>query len=103
MLCTDLFTSLSTFLTPCRFPRDYGLRRKWEAALRREGFAANDEWVLCSDHFKPDEFDRAGQVCRLRPGVIPSVFNFPAHLGRGVHGQVCANPVKKQSRKKSRL
>ncbi|XP_054866201.1 THAP domain-containing protein 3-like [Amphiprion ocellaris] len=70
-----------------RFPRDYGLRRKWEAALRREGFAANDEWVLCSDHFKPDEFDRAGQVCRLRPGVIPSVFNFPAHLGRGVHGQ----------------
>ncbi|XP_054874348.1 THAP domain-containing protein 2-like [Amphiprion ocellaris] len=36
-----------------RFPRDYGLRRKWEAALRTEGFAANDEWVLCSDHFKP--------------------------------------------------
>uniref|UniRef100_A0A3P8U5C2 THAP-type domain-containing protein n=1 Tax=Amphiprion percula TaxID=161767 RepID=A0A3P8U5C2_AMPPE len=77
-----LITSLSTFLTPCRFPRDYGLRRKWEAAQRREGFAANDEWVLCSDHFKPDEFDRAGQVCQLRPGVIPSVLNFPAHLGR---------------------
>uniref|UniRef100_A0A3Q1CIZ4 THAP-type domain-containing protein n=1 Tax=Amphiprion ocellaris TaxID=80972 RepID=A0A3Q1CIZ4_AMPOC len=68
-----LFTSLSTFLTPCRFPRDYGLRRKWEVALRKEGFAANDEWVLCSDHFKPDEFDRAGQICQLRPGVIPSV------------------------------
>uniref|UniRef100_A0A3P8S0L5 THAP-type domain-containing protein n=1 Tax=Amphiprion percula TaxID=161767 RepID=A0A3P8S0L5_AMPPE len=65
-----------------RFPRDYGLRRKWEVALRREGFAADDEWVLCSDHFKPDEFDRAGQVCLLRPGVIPSVLNFPAHLGR---------------------
>uniref|UniRef100_A0A3P8TB09 THAP-type domain-containing protein n=1 Tax=Amphiprion percula TaxID=161767 RepID=A0A3P8TB09_AMPPE len=62
-----------------RFPKDYGLRRKWEAALRREGFAANDEWVLSSDHF-----DRAGQVCRLRSGVIPSVFNFPAHLGRVV-------------------
>uniref|UniRef100_A0A3Q1B5M6 THAP-type domain-containing protein n=2 Tax=Amphiprion TaxID=80969 RepID=A0A3Q1B5M6_AMPOC len=55
------------------FPKDCGLRRKWEVALRREGFAANDEWVLCSDHFKPDEFDRAGQICRLRPGVIPSV------------------------------
>uniref|UniRef100_A0A3Q1FHH0 THAP domain-containing protein 6-like n=1 Tax=Acanthochromis polyacanthus TaxID=80966 RepID=A0A3Q1FHH0_9TELE len=65
-----------------RFPRDYGLRRKWEVALRREGFAANDESVLCSNHFQPDEFDRAGQICRLRPGVIPSVFNFPAHLRR---------------------
>uniref|UniRef100_A0A3P8UGS9 THAP-type domain-containing protein n=1 Tax=Amphiprion percula TaxID=161767 RepID=A0A3P8UGS9_AMPPE len=65
-----------------RFPRDYGRRRKWEVALRREGFAANDESVLCSNHFKPDEFDRAGQICRLRPDVIPSVFNFPAHLGK---------------------
>uniref|UniRef100_A0A3P8RSL2 THAP-type domain-containing protein n=1 Tax=Amphiprion percula TaxID=161767 RepID=A0A3P8RSL2_AMPPE len=76
--CTlrHLFTSLSTFLTPYRFPKDDMLRRKWEVALRREG-------VLCSDHFKPDEFDRAGQICRLRPGVIPSVFNFLARLGRG--------------------
>uniref|UniRef100_A0AAQ5Z2F3 THAP domain-containing protein 1 n=1 Tax=Amphiprion ocellaris TaxID=80972 RepID=A0AAQ5Z2F3_AMPOC len=97
MLCTHLLTTLCTFPTPCRFHRDYGLRRKWEAALRREEFAAN-EWVLCSDHFKPDEFDRAEQVYQLRPGVIPSVFNFLAHLGR-----VCSNPVKKQNRKKSRL
>uniref|UniRef100_A0A3Q1FYB5 THAP-type domain-containing protein n=1 Tax=Acanthochromis polyacanthus TaxID=80966 RepID=A0A3Q1FYB5_9TELE len=65
-----------------RFPKDNGLNRKWEVALRREGFAASVESVLCSKHFKPDEFERAGEICRLRPGAIPSLFNFLAHLRR---------------------
>ncbi|XP_029919572.1 THAP domain-containing protein 2-like [Myripristis murdjan] len=60
-----------------RFPRDGGCRRRWERALRRAGFAASDESVLCSQHFRTSDFDRTGQTVRIRPDVIPSVFNFP--------------------------
>ncbi|XP_054873487.1 SCAN domain-containing protein 3-like isoform X1 [Amphiprion ocellaris] len=34
------------------------------------------------------------EVCRLRPGVIPSVFNFPAHLGRTKELQTLHNLLK---------
>ncbi len=58
------------------------MRKKWEVALRREGFHASDSSVLCSQHFKQGDFDRTGQIVRLRDGVIPSVFSFPVHLQR---------------------
>ncbi|XP_054865155.1 uncharacterized protein LOC111575449 [Amphiprion ocellaris] len=58
---------------PGRFPRDYGLRRKWEAVLRREGFAANDEWVLCSDHFKPVSLTGLSRFVGL------DLVSFPTH------------------------
>nr|XP_061795993.1 THAP domain-containing protein 2-like [Nerophis lumbriciformis] len=60
-----------------RFPGDDEMRRMWEKALRRKDFTANKETVLCSDHFECDDIDRTGQICRIRPGVIPSIFNFP--------------------------
>ncbi|XP_041864906.1 THAP domain-containing protein 6-like isoform X2 [Melanotaenia boesemani] len=33
-----------------------------------------------NEHFKPGDFDRTGQIVRLRDGVIPSIFLFPVHL-----------------------
>ncbi|KAK9977088.1 hypothetical protein ABG768_018909 [Culter alburnus] len=67
-----------------KFPSDKGLRRQWEVAIRREGFVVTESSKLCSEHFKPDDFDRTGQIVRLRDGATPSVFNFPCHLQRPV-------------------
>ncbi|XP_038125269.1 THAP domain-containing protein 6-like [Cyprinodon tularosa] len=63
-----------------KFPKDGKLRKRWERAVRREDFAATNRSMLCSEHFKPEDFDRTGQTVRLRPNVIPSVFNFPTSL-----------------------
>ncbi|KAM4530342.1 THAP domain-containing protein 6-like [Odontesthes bonariensis] len=63
-----------------KFPKDDSLRKKWEVALRREGFTATNNSILCSQHFKQADFDRTGQIVRLRNGVIPSLFSFPVHL-----------------------
>uniref|UniRef100_A0A671VB66 THAP-type domain-containing protein n=1 Tax=Sparus aurata TaxID=8175 RepID=A0A671VB66_SPAAU len=62
------------------FPKDTDLKRQWELSLKREGFVAAERSLLCSEYFKPDDFDRTGQIVRLRHGVKPSVFNFPSHL-----------------------
>ncbi|XP_051263350.1 THAP domain-containing protein 6 isoform X2 [Dicentrarchus labrax] len=67
-----------------RFPKDNSLKRQWELAVKREGFVAAERSLLCSEHFKPDDFDRTGQIVRLRHGVKPSVFNFPSHLQKQV-------------------
>ncbi|XP_054584265.1 THAP domain-containing protein 6 isoform X2 [Eptesicus fuscus] len=36
--------------------------------------------VLCSRHFKKTDFDRSTPNIKLKPGVIPSIFDFPSHL-----------------------
>ncbi|XP_051263351.1 THAP domain-containing protein 6 isoform X3 [Dicentrarchus labrax] len=77
----DLVGSLSTGKM---FPKDNSLKRQWELAVKREGFVAAERSLLCSEHFKPDDFDRTGQIVRLRHGVKPSVFNFPSHLQKQV-------------------
>nr|XP_061836761.1 THAP domain-containing protein 2-like isoform X1 [Nerophis lumbriciformis] len=59
-----------------RFPKDDDVRRRWEVAVRRKSFAAKEQTVLCSKHFNPEDFDKTGGLCRIRQGVIPSVFNF---------------------------
>uniref|UniRef100_A0A3Q3DZF7 THAP domain-containing protein 6-like n=1 Tax=Hippocampus comes TaxID=109280 RepID=A0A3Q3DZF7_HIPCM len=60
-----------------KFPRGDEMRRLWEKAMRRRDFTASDESVLCSQHFRSRDFDKTGQICRIRAGVIPSLFNFP--------------------------
>ncbi|XP_047428117.1 THAP domain-containing protein 6-like [Mugil cephalus] len=67
-----------------RFPKDSILRRQWEQAVQRKDFVATARSLLCSQHFKPEEFDMTGQTVRLRHGVTPSVFNFPSHLRKEV-------------------
>ena len=76
----DNSPSLATFLIFLRFPKDSNLKRQWELAVKREGFVATERSLLCSEHFQPDDFDRTGQIVRLRHGVKPSVFHFPSHL-----------------------
>ncbi|KAM8873753.1 LOW QUALITY PROTEIN: uncharacterized protein AB9W97_015460 [Spinachia spinachia] len=57
------------------FPKDKDVRKKREVALR-DGFTV----VICCQHFKQSDFDRTGQIVRLRDGVIASVFSFLVHL-----------------------
>ncbi|XP_062380752.1 THAP domain-containing protein 2-like [Sardina pilchardus] len=60
-----------------RFPNDKLRRNAWQAAVRRKLFEPTHRTVLCSFHFKPEDFDRTGQTVRIREGVIPSIFKFP--------------------------
>ncbi|XP_029934194.1 THAP domain-containing protein 6-like [Myripristis murdjan] len=77
-----------------RFPKDKYVRKKWEVALKRDGFTASDSSVVCSEHFKQEDFDRTGQVVRLRDGVIPSIFSFPVHLQRPEKGRTTSTSRK---------
>uniref|UniRef100_A0A3B3D5K8 THAP-type domain-containing protein n=1 Tax=Oryzias melastigma TaxID=30732 RepID=A0A3B3D5K8_ORYME len=76
--------SKSRGVTFHKFPSELKLRRVWEVSVRRVPFVATNSSKLCSEHFKPEDFDRTGQTVRLREGVTPSVFNFPSR-GRKDH------------------
>ncbi|KAG5851837.1 hypothetical protein ANANG_G00056060 [Anguilla anguilla] len=74
--CTNRYTiqTRSRGITFHKFPKEKELRRQWEVAVRREGFPASESSVLCSEHFKREDFDRTGQTVRIRDGAKPSVF-----------------------------
>ena len=65
-----------------RFPRKPDLRQQWIAALRRKDFTPSATAVVCSDHFREEDFDRtSSSLVRLRDNVVPSVFSaFPTYL-----------------------
>ncbi|XP_077365715.1 2-oxo-4-hydroxy-4-carboxy-5-ureidoimidazoline decarboxylase isoform X2 [Festucalex cinctus] len=71
--CTNRFTpeTRTRGITFHRFPKDRVMRRKWEKAVRRGGFPSNRSTMLCSEHFRPEDFDRTGQTVRLRAGTVP--------------------------------
>ncbi|KAM4634384.1 THAP domain-containing protein 6-like isoform 2-T4 [Polymixia lowei] len=66
------------------FPKNGERKRQWELALRRDGFVASGRTLLCSEHFRKEDFDRTGQTVRLKDGVVPTIFNFPTHLQKPV-------------------
>ncbi|XP_077592505.1 2-oxo-4-hydroxy-4-carboxy-5-ureidoimidazoline decarboxylase [Stigmatopora nigra] len=75
--CSNRFTpeTRGRGITFHRFPKDPGVRKKWEKMVRRKGFTASSSTMLCSEHFRAENFDRTGQTVRLREGTIPlSVF-----------------------------
>ncbi|XP_060155463.1 THAP domain-containing protein 6 isoform X1 [Globicephala melas] len=67
------------------FPTDENVKRKWVLAMKRLDVNAVDIWepkkgdVLCSRHFKKTDFDRSTPNIKLKPGVIPSIFDSPSH------------------------
>uniref|UniRef100_A0A7N5KAS1 THAP domain containing 6 n=1 Tax=Ailuropoda melanoleuca TaxID=9646 RepID=A0A7N5KAS1_AILME len=68
------------------FPTDENIKRKWVLAMKRLDVNAAGVWepkkgdVLCSRHFKKTDFDRSAPNIKLKPGVIPSIFDSPSHL-----------------------
>ncbi|XP_032190483.1 THAP domain-containing protein 6 [Mustela erminea] len=68
------------------FPTDENVKRKWVLAMKRLDVNAAGIWepkkgdVLCSRHFKKTDFDRSAPNIKLKPGVIPSIFDSPSHL-----------------------
>ncbi|KAF3847074.1 hypothetical protein F7725_020102, partial [Dissostichus mawsoni] len=61
-----------------KFPKDKDMRKKWEVALRREGFTASESSVICSEHFKQD-----------RTGIVTQRWCYSLHL------QLPGSPPKK--------
>ncbi|XP_046383553.1 uncharacterized protein LOC124154086 isoform X2 [Ischnura elegans] len=68
----------------------------WAKAVRRKNWSPSNWSVLCSEHFCADDFDRTSlSVVRLRDGVVPSVFAFPAYISqpRARNGEIRRNSV----------
>ncbi|RXN00334.1 Calcium-transporting ATPase type 2C member 1 [Acipenser ruthenus] len=78
-----------------RVPKNKEQRKLWVQALCRIDLSTGQLWeptnfsYICSQHFRPEDFDRTGQTVRLRKNVVPSVFLFPSNFQR--------KPVKKRT------
>ena len=58
------------------------LLAKWLVAMRRKDFAPSAHAALCEKYFEEGDFwpPTASGMKKLRPGTVPSKFDFPAHL-----------------------
>ena len=48
------------------FPKDPILKQKWAHAMRRNGFEPNNSSVVCSVHFRPEDFEVAEKDKSIR-------------------------------------
>lgn len=72
-------------ITYNRFPHNEDRKLVWAKAVRRESengriWMPGPRDVLCSEHFKDEEFDKTGQTRRLKRSAVPSLFDYPPHL-----------------------
>uniref|UniRef100_A0A8C3HI92 THAP domain containing 6 n=1 Tax=Chrysemys picta bellii TaxID=8478 RepID=A0A8C3HI92_CHRPI len=81
------------------FPTDEEAKRRWVLATKRLDVNSAGMWepkkadVLCSRHFKKSDFDTRGPNIRLKPGVIPSIFEFPSHFQVGLYNLQVIVPI----------
>ncbi|GLH07485.1 THAP domain-containing protein 9 [Gryllus bimaculatus] len=72
------------------FPRDPELRKRWIIATKRKDFVPSKYTRLCSKHFEESAFQLRPNASYplLNRDAVPSVFDFPEHVG--------ASPKKKK-------
>jgi len=52
----------------------------WIVQVRREKWKPNRRTLICADHFDNKCFDKTGQVVRLKPDAVPTIFSYPERL-----------------------
>ncbi|XP_075557876.1 peroxynitrite isomerase THAP4-like [Dermacentor variabilis] len=80
--CSNTYSTLGTSFH--MFPRDQQVRKLWVLAVRRENWQPTRSSMLCSAHFKKDDFvynpsltvEMPYKMKRvLKPGSVPSAFS----------------------------
>lgn len=60
----------------CRFPhKNPEQLRTWLAKIPSSWQQPKNHHVLCSKHFTPDCFDKAGAIVRLKDNSVPTLFD----------------------------
>ncbi|KAH7936786.1 hypothetical protein HPB49_004455 [Dermacentor silvarum] len=84
------------------FPSDAGRRSQWLHNISRQGSSGkaskwepNDSSLVCSLHFKEDDYRKTTKYRVLLPTAVPSVFpNYPAYMRRDNTQRSRKNPRK---------
>ena len=71
-----------------KFPSEKISRQKWIFSMKRKDFEPLKSSVVCSEHFKPTDYDTLGQDGKplknkwLKKNAIPTIFTsgLPPHL-----------------------
>uniref|UniRef100_A0A6M2DVZ7 Putative product n=1 Tax=Xenopsylla cheopis TaxID=163159 RepID=A0A6M2DVZ7_XENCH len=79
--CTNEWTPLGNIKFH-RFPMKNPERLKlWIQALRRKNFYPSASSVLCSEHFKTEDYlESSLRQNMLKRDAVPSIFKFPEHM-----------------------